>query len=45
MALVITEMIFDLHLGGKLVQRPVQAIWPKYQQRRFSFVIKSNIEM
>ena len=44
-ALVITGMILDLHLGGKLMSRPVQAIRPKYQQRRFSSVTKSNIEM
>ena len=44
-ALVIIRMISDLHLGGKPMLRPVQATWPKYPQRRFSSVTKSNIEM
>ena len=45
MLLVIIEMISDLHLCGKLVSQPVQATSPKYPERLFSSVNKSNIEM
>ena len=34
-ALVITTMISDLHLAGKLMLRPVQAKSPKYRNGRF----------
>ena len=44
-ALVIVGMITDLHLGGKPMLRPVQATWPKYPERCFYSVTKSNIEM
>ena len=44
-ALVIVGMIIDLHLGGKPMLRPVQATWPKYPERCFYSVTKSNIEM
>ena len=40
MALVIIAIISKLHLGGKLVSRP-----SKYPERRFSSIIRSNIEM
>ena len=45
MLLVIIEKISDLHLCGKLVSRPVKATSPKYPERLFSSVNKSNIEM
>ena len=45
MALVIMAIISELHLGGKLMSRPVQAIRPKYTRHRFSSVTKANIEM
>ena len=44
-ALVIIRMICDLHLGGKLVLRPVQATSHKYRKSLFSSVTKPNIEM
>ena len=44
-ALVIIRMISDLHLGGKLMPRLVQATSPKNRERLFSSVTKSNIEM
>ena len=45
MALVITEMISDLHLIWKLFPRPVKATSPKYRDGLFSSVTKSNIEL
>ena len=44
-AFVIIVMISDLHLRGKLILRPVQATLPKYTERNFSSLTKSNIEM
>ena len=44
-ALVITKMISELHLGGKLMPRLVQASWPKYSRHIFWSVNKSNIEI
>ena len=35
MALVITEMISDLHLVWKLLPRPVKATSPKYRMAFF----------
>ena len=45
LAFVIIVMISDLHLLGKLMSRPVQATSPKYPERHFSSVTKSNIQM
>ena len=45
LAFVIIVMISDLHLLGKLMSRPVQATSPKYPERRFSSIIRSNIVM
>ena len=45
MAFVIIVMISDLHLRGKLMSRPVQATLPKYPERNFSSLTKSNIQM
>ena len=45
MALVITEMISDLHLVWELLPRPVKATSPKYRDGLFWSVTKSNIEM
>ena len=44
-ALVMIEKVWDLHLSWKLVPRPIQATSPKYRERLFSSVTKSNIEM
>ena len=44
LAFVIIVMISDLHLLGKLMSRPVQATSPKYPERHFSSVTKSNIQ-
>ena len=44
-ALVITGMISDLHLPGKLMLRPVEATWPEYPERHLTSVTMSNIEM
>ena len=44
-ALVMIEKVWDLHLSWKLVLRPIQATSPKYRERLFSSVTKSNIEM
>ena len=38
-------MISDLHLHGKLILRPVEATYPKYLERPFHSVTKSNIEI
>ena len=45
LAFVIIVMISDLHLLVKLMSRPVQATSPKYPERHFSSVTKSNIQM
>ena len=45
MSPVIIAMVSDLHLRGKLVSRPIKATLPKYPERLFSSVTKSNIEM
>ena len=42
---VIIEMISELHLLRKPMLRPVRRPSPKYQERRFSSVAKSNMEM
>ena len=42
-ALVIIGMISDLHLGGKRMSRLVTAKRPKYPERLFPSVSKSNI--
>ena len=44
-ALVVIEVISDLHLSWKLVPRTIQTTSPKYRERLFSSVTKSNIEM
>ena len=44
-ALVIIEMISELHLRGKPRLRHVHRPSPKYWERPFSSVTKSNIEM
>ena len=44
-ALVITEMISELHLRGKAMLRPVRHPSPKYRERLLSSVTKSNTEM
>ena len=45
MSPVMIEMILDLHLHEKLMSQPVPALSPKYPERLFSSVNKSNIEM
>ena len=45
LAFMIIVMISDLHLLGKLKSRPVQATSPKYPERHFSSIIRSNIVM
>ena len=45
MSLVIIQMISDLHLHEKLLSRPIKATLPKYPERLFASVNKSNIEM
>ena len=44
-ALVIIEMILELHLRGKPMLRHVHRPSPKYWERPFSSVTKSNMEM
>ena len=44
-ALVIIEMISELHLRGKPMLRHVRRPSPKYWECPFSSVTKSNIEM
>ena len=44
-ALVIMVLFSDLHPGWKLMLQLFQAKWPKYPERLFSSVTKSNIEM
>ena len=44
-ALVITTMISDLHLAGKLMLRPVQVNRQSTEMAVFLSVTKSNIEM
>ena len=44
-ALVIIEMISELHLRGKPMLRHVHRPSPKYWECPFSSVTKSNIEM
>ena len=44
-ALVIIEMISELHLRGKPMLRHVRRPSAKYRERLFSSITKSNIEM
>ena len=44
-ALVIIEIISELHLRGKPMLRHVRRPSPKYGERLFSSITKSNIEM